>query len=166
MNTLTGHNKKGIPYFLKWIVLPLLIIALLMIWYLTSQNPVDTVDLSSKVQSVPFVGTFLNWMGAYVDWSIRQWAHVFEFFIVGLFTMCCCKLLMKKKYLAPILALVCCAIFSVADQTHRLFVPGRHFDGFDLVLDALGYGSGILLVLLFGWIGRKAGNRYRRETKK
>ena len=40
-----------------------------------------------------------------------------------------------------------CAGFSLFDQCHRLFVPGRHFDPFDLVMDALGYGVAVVVVM-------------------
>ena len=40
-----------------------------------------------------------------------------------------------------------CAGFSLFDQCHRLFVPGRHFDPFDLAMDALGYGVAVVVVM-------------------
>lgn len=51
-----------------------------------------------------------------------------------------------------------CLLCSLGDQTHKLFVPTRHFDVLDLPFDALGYLLGIALArLLARWlVGRLA----------
>lgn len=46
-----------------------------------------------------------------------------------------------------IAAVAFCALCSLADQTHKLFVPGRHFDLIDLGFDAAGYLVARALVL-------------------
>ena len=56
---------------------------------------------------------------------------------------------------AGVLALAICAACSLFDQCHKLFVPGRHFDGFDLVMDAVGYGIAVLTVLLIAMVASK-----------
>lgn len=60
------------------------LITLCILFYLTFQTPDDTVTLSERVGHLPVVDDFLNWVGAFVDWSVRQWAHVFEFLIIGI----------------------------------------------------------------------------------
>lgn len=40
-------------------------------------------------------------------------------------------------------------VCSLADQTHKLFIPGREFDGRDLVLDAVGYAAAGFLVFFY-----------------
>lgn len=60
------------------------LITLGILFYLTFQTPDDTVALSERVGHLPVVDDFLNWVGAFVDWSVRQWAHVFEFLIIGI----------------------------------------------------------------------------------
>ena len=51
------------------------LITLGILFYLTFQTPDDTVALSERVGHLPVVDDFLNWVGAFVDWSVRQWAH-------------------------------------------------------------------------------------------
>lgn len=92
------------------------------------------------------------WMGA----NIRRVAHTVEFFFVGLFASLVAVCLDKR---VPIIRLRCvpvlafCAVCSVGDQVHKIFVPGRHFDMIDLCFDAAGYVTAMLLVLLVSaWV--------------
>ncbi len=71
------------------------------------------------------------WMGA----NIRRVAHTVEFFFVGLFASLAAVCLDKRVSptrlrCVPLLAF--CAVCSVGDQVHKIFVPGRHFDMIDL----------------------------------
>lgn len=92
------------------------------------------------------------WMGA----NIRRVAHTVEFFFVGLFaslaTACLDKRVPPTRLrCVPLLAF--CAVCSVGDQVHKIFVPGRHFDMIDLGFDAAGYVVAMLLVLLVSaWV--------------
>lgn len=56
----------------------------------------------------------------------------------------------------PIKRIMC---ISLCDQSVRLFIAGRHFDSFDLVLDALGYVSAIMIVSICRGIYRLVVNR-------
>ena len=95
------------------------------------------------------------WMGT----NIRRVAHTVEFFFVGLFASSAVVCLDKRMSLTrlrcvPILAF--CAVCSVGDQVHKIFVPGRHFDVIDLGFDAAGYVIAMLLVLLAAALVRHA----------
>lgn len=92
------------------------------------------------------------WMGA----NIRRVAHTVEFFFVGLFasaTAACLGECLPCARFRYVLALLFCAVCSVGDQVHKIFVPGRHFDIIDLGFDAAGYVTAMLLVLLVSaWV--------------
>ena len=95
------------------------------------------------------------WMGT----NIRRVAHTVEFFFVGLFASLAAVCLDKRMSPArlrcvPVLAF--CAVCSVGDQVHKIFVPGRHFDVIDLGFDAAGYVVAMLLVLLAAALARRA----------
>lgn len=95
------------------------------------------------------------WMGA----NIRRVAHTVEFFFVGLFASLAAVCLDKRVSptrlrCVPLLAF--CAVCSVGDQVHKIFVPGRHFDVIDLGFDAAGYVTAMLLVLLAAVLVRHA----------
>lgn len=92
------------------------------------------------------------WMGA----NIRRVAHTVEFFFVGLFastTVACLGERLPCARFRYVLAALFCAVCSVGDQVHKIFVPGRHFDIIDLGFDAAGYVAAMLLVLLVSaWV--------------
>ena len=95
------------------------------------------------------------WMGA----NIRRVAHTVEFFFVGLFasaTVACLGECLPCARFRYVLALLFCAVCSVGDQVHKIFVPGRHFDIIDLGFDAAGYVTAMLLVLLAAALARCA----------
>lgn len=95
------------------------------------------------------------WMGA----NIRRVAHTVELFFVGLFasaTAACLGECLPCARFRYVLALLFCAVCSVGDQVHKIFVPGRHFDMIDLGFDAAGYIAAMLLVLLAAVLVQRA----------
>ena len=141
------------------ISLVFVLITLCILFYLTFQTPDDTVALSERVGHLPVVDDFLNWVGAFVDWSVRQWAHVFEFLIIGMCVSIFYACATTNIGTMMVLALLTCVCISLCDQTVRIFIVGRHFDSFDLVLDALGYVSAIGIVSICRVIYRLVVNR-------
>ena len=135
------------------------LITLCILFNLTFQTPDDTVALSEKVGHLPVVDDFLNWVGAFVTWSVRQWAHVFEFLIIGICVSIFYAFATKNIGTMMVMALLTCMCISLCDQSVRLFIAGRHFDSFDLVLDALGYVSAIVVVSMCRGIRRLVDNR-------
>lgn len=95
------------------------------------------------------------WLGIHV----RHWAHAVEFGALGLFVALAVLLARWRRPLVPTAAtsLAVCACCSLADQCHKLFVPGRHFDWFDLVMDALGYGVSVAVVVAVAAVVRARG---------
>lgn len=95
----------------------------------------------------------------WMDANIRRVAHTVEFFFVGLFasaTAACLSECLPCARFRYVLALLFCAVCSVGDQVHKIFVPGRHFDIIDLGFDAAGYVTAMLLVLLAAALARRA----------
>ena len=97
----------------------------------------------------------------------RNAAHVVEFGLVGLLASLSALCLVGPRCGRggkPLLVVTVafCAACSLVDQTHKLFVPGREFEWFDLFLDAFGYLGAIVLVffsfrIMFGGKGAACG---------
>lgn len=148
-----------------WISVALAIGVFSIIFVLTEQTPVQTSALSSAVNEA-VVAHHDNGMGdgaaassnaepaassgvisdlgtALLSYaSVRKWAHTVEFLALGIpislafiFWWGRPRGLLSRVPLAFLL----CVFASLFDQTHKLFVPGREFDGGDLLFDLLGY---------------------------
>ena len=100
--------------------------------------------------------------------SIRQQAHVVEFAIMGGVVALNAlawmsgwahrrspggRIRMWRTWFMYALTAVGCAAVSFTDQYHKLFVPGRHFDKLDLLLDASGYIPAITCVFIAWSVG-------------
>ena len=115
-------------------------------------DAVEGVDSTTAAVHPDPLAPVRLWMGA----NIRRVAHTVEFFFVGLFASLAAVCLDKRVpptrlRCVPLLAF--CAVCSVGDQVHKIFVPGRHFDMIDLGFDAVGYVTAMLLVLLVSaWV--------------
>ena len=132
------------------------------IFLLTAQGPDDTISASSIVNvwlakvfgRIP--GLYDPQTGLWLGIGVRHWAHTAEFWLLGLFVSLSAYFALRPRLLvAGGVSFAVCVAFSLFDQTHKLFVPGRHFDGFDLAMDALGYGLVIAIVFTIGWILKK-----------
>ena len=90
----------------------------------------------------------------------RNAAHVVEFGFVGLFASASAVLLLGRRAGERTLigsTAAFCAVSSLTDQVHKLFVPGREFELVDLLLDAIGYVGAITLVFAASRIARVLG---------
>lgn len=115
-------------------------------------DAVEGADSTTATVHPDLLAPVRLWMGA----NIRRVAHTVEFFFVGLFASLVAVCLDKRvspTRLWCVSVLAFCAVCSVGDQVHKIFVPGRHFDMIDLGFDAAGYVTAMLLVLLVSaWV--------------
>lgn len=118
-------------------------------------NAVEGADSTTAAVHPDSLAPVRLWMGA----NICRVAHTVEFFFLGLFAslvaVCLGECLPCARF-RYVLALLFCAVCSVGDQVHKIFVPGRHFDMIDLGFDAAGYVTAMLLVLLAAALARCA----------
>lgn len=118
-------------------------------------DAVEGADSTATVAHSDPLAPVRLWMGA----NIRRVAHTVEFFFVGLFASLAAVCLDKRvspTRLRCVSVLAFCAVCSVGDQVHKIFVPGRHFDVVDLGFDAAGYIAAMLLVLLAAVLVQRA----------
>lgn len=150
-----GRAGKG-PRVATGVMLCLTVGAAAAIFVLTSQD-VDTTSAESSWMNDLLIRLFGDIPGLYdpetglwLGLSVRQWAHTAEFLMLGTFVSLSVSLLRKGGPLGSSIGIAAavCAACSIADQMHKLFVPGRHFDGVDLGMDALGYGTAIAVVFI------------------
>lgn len=145
MEKLKKHRVKIIAAVAAFVVAAIVV---RVIFVLTFQTPEETTALSNKTAQYPAMAVFLEKAGQYVPWTIRQWAHVFEYLFVGLTVGIFYGCLIRKTWIVAPVSAATCAVISFVDQYVRIYIIGRHFDRFDMALDAMGYGAMILLVCI------------------
>lgn len=146
------------------------------IWCLTAQHAEGSAALSGSVArvlarwqaevsgaDVPGAGVVAQAL-AFAVAHTRKLAHTAEFFAVGLAvgaTLLAWSSPARRMWRLAVAGVVVCAAASVADQTHKIFVPVRHFDVTDFPYDVAGWGLGLLLTL--GVAAWRSGRRVRRR---
>ena len=80
--------------------------------------------------------------GVYHD--IRKYAHIFEYFCLGV-TSCLffCELILKSLVSASV-STVFCLLYACSDEWHQTFVPGRSGQISDVCVDFIGIAIGVL----------------------
>lgn len=71
---------------------------------------------------------------------VRKCAHFCVYLILGLLVMNCFKI--KKKYI--IYSVFICLLYSISDEIHQIFVPGRSGELLDVFIDTFGSFIGII----------------------
>jgi VanZ family protein len=130
-----------------------LLVVLGAIFVLTQQNTRQTGDVALRAERLLMrivtptgkgdIGE-PTWFGL----TIRKLAHIAEFGALGLATGVVSAHLLGTGPIPWATSSGLCFVASFADELHKHFVPGRHFDAQDMVLDAAGYLPATTLVAL------------------
>lgn len=79
------------------------------------------------------------------NYILRTCAHFSEYFVLAvLFTFQALFYVINRKKRCLFSALFC-LLYSISDEIHQIFVPGRSFQLFDIMIDFFGSVSGLLL---------------------
>lgn len=135
---------------LSLIPIALFVAALVAIFVLARQSVKGTGELAWRAERllmrlVPPTGTGDIGEPTWFGLTIRRIAHIVEYAVLGVVTLALACTLQPGTLGRMGLALAICVAASVADEAHKAFVPGRHFDATDLALDALGYVPIVLI---------------------
>ena len=112
------------------------------IFWLSSRDATDSQNMSDSFRGL-FEKLF-GWLPG--SFLIRKFAHFFEY--AGLGFLLNCALFLTRRRISPIISLICCVLYSVSDEVHQYFVPGRACRIFDVGVDTAGAAAGILAFLL------------------
>ena len=161
-------------YRFRLIVFGLLCLAVMVgIFFLSAQPAEDSAQQSRFfmetalgrwiLESIPklFSGT--------QEHQIRKLAHMFEYcclagtYLIFFDELLRCRPTRLKE--AAIVSLFCCALYAGMDEIHQIFIPGRAGRLSDVLIDCLGGGVGILLVLSSLSVGRVVLKLYYKNRK-
>jgi len=136
------YYKFGIVMF--WMIL---------IYYFSQQ----TVDESIKLSSVPTMVfsellelLFPNsaFEEEYIHHIVRKLAHFTIYFILGILVSYLLNVGKRKGKKIIFIAVICCLLFAISDETLQLFIYGRGAQVTDVLIDISGASLGILFVYL------------------
>lgn len=112
------------------------------IFWLSSKDGNQSQNMSDSVRGIlmKLLGPLLN------SFIVRKFAHFFEYAVLGF--LIGCALFLSRRRFSPITAVICSALYSVSDEIHQYFVPGRACRIFDVGVDTLGALTGTLILAL------------------
>ena len=103
--------------------------------------------------------------------DLREAAHFFEFFVLGMVAASLVVLLIrfdKKKWPFLLIGYAGCVAYALADEWHQNFIPGRAAEWKDVLIDSLGSLAGTLLAagILLTLVLRIISSRRKTEQRK
>ena len=112
------------------------------IFWLSSKDGNQSQNMSDSVRGIlmKLFGPLLN------SFIVRKFAHFFEYAVRGF--LIGCALFLSRRRFSPITAVICSALYSISDEIHQYFVPGRACRIFDVGVDTLGALTGTLILTL------------------
>lgn len=173
MKYADGPRIKSLPVIRC--VLLLLMFANMAFIFSNSAADASASSVTSGSAALKIVGLFMpgdagtddyNAAAEKLDGVLREWAHAAEFFPLG--ALCAVFLLnFKKSGYLKIFAVSAafCAFYGLSDEVHQLFVKGRSFQVFDIMMDTGGALLGAALALAIFALLKKRKERMKNEIR-
>lgn len=142
----------------KWLFLLLMTGVMAAIFSLSAQPGAQSYQLSAQfaqqIQQESLASAAPGWFSADFHANLRKWAHVCLYFLLGVtaaLTVCAFRLVRTHPdglafLQGGALALGTCLLYAISDELHQHFVPGRACLPTDILVDAIGFVPGVLLV--------------------
>lgn len=90
--------------------------------------------------------------GQGAEHDIRKYAHLFEYFMLGLSSALFIGKLIVDKQSRQLTTFLCawvfCALYACTDEVHQYFVPGRSAQLSDVMIDSCGAVFGVAIVCI------------------
>lgn len=131
-----------------------------VIFILSAQDSTESAELSTSV----FAG-ILNKLFVFLkldDDEIRTLAHWLEYCGLGLLT---CNAVIQTRKRNIILSWGIAVVYSITDEIHQIFVPGRTFQIIDIAVDAFGATVGTAVCLLIYLTVKKIVSKVKHEKE-
>lgn len=77
---------------------------------------------------------------------VRKTAHMSEYFVLAVLTFCLVSNYVSSNKKVFLITFICCVLFSIGDEIHQLFIPGRTGRIFDVGVDSCGILLGCILL--------------------
>ncbi|MGN0114016.1 MAG: VanZ family protein [Acutalibacteraceae bacterium] len=151
----------------------LFVVWLIIMLTLSSQNGTQTAQVSNSIALwltriiYRDAATYGNLFAVHA--FIRKAAHVFLFAVLSELLaeiVSCFK--NARLWFCPLFSICIVSLFALVDEWHKLFISGRHFDMFDVMLNITGAAIGAAAFLLIHYLlqRRKRSDKSKTEQNK
>ena len=145
---MTRYKNSKILLIVSWIAV---VLWMILIFYLSSQPAVDSNKLSKGVTEVVVEALEKIVPNADLNNSkfnnvLRKNAHFFNYLILGLLITNALGQSGIDRKRSIVIAFSICIIYSISDELHQIFVPGRGAQIRDVVIDTAGAVVGICII--------------------
>ena len=136
----------------------LVVLLQIVIFFFSAQTAVDSSRLSGgltqKILGFLFKSiskTRILELSEQLSFIVRKSAHFTIYFVLGIFM--CLAVSKSKKFIDKSLdikfkySFLFCFLYSVTDEIHQFFVPGRSLRLFDVFVDSIGSIFGIMIII-------------------
>lgn len=134
------------------------LIIMLVIFWLSNQDEHISKKLSDVVgqyvlnsdvvERAADSGKSISVMPLFAGLSIRKFAHIVLYAILGIFSTIAAEHLHRCKKIKISLPFFICFSYAAFDEMHQVFVPGRTAQTKDVFIDAIGFIPSILLTFM------------------
>ena len=137
----------------KHYLLVIVLFWMILIYYFSQQTVYESIRVSS-VPTMVLTGIldflFPNsiFEEKYIHHIVRKFAHFTIYFILGVLVSYLLNIGKRKGQKIIFIAVLCCLLFAISDETLQLFIYGRGAQASDVLIDILGASLGILYVYL------------------
>ena len=145
-------SKRNIPLFVLFLLMS--IFAMVMIFLFSYQGAEISAGVSSSVYDLFIRLTGFDFIS---HGAFRKIAHFSEFMFFG-FSVIGTLYFWLGKLKFPH-SFIFCVLYSVSDEIHQYFVPGRACRIFDVFVDSCGSLFGILIFILLIFVINKLKRR-------
>ncbi len=139
---------------------PILLVSLMTVIFLLSHQPANESSQTSSTVirffAEIFISDFENLSNAEqleiissLQFIVRKGAHFSAYFVLGIFSFFTFLTYRSPAFLwRSLISISVCFAFSVSDEIHQLFVPGRSGEIKDVLIDTGGSFLAILILFL------------------
>ncbi len=158
--------KKTLRFVLKPLSFAPAIVVMYMIFRLSAQDGITSSQLSYKI-STKIVTTAdklldrnlsqtqVKQYAEKIHYYVRKLGHVTEYFVLAVTVAFPLYVYGVRGFALVLIAGTFCVGFAAFDEYHQSFVSGRGPSPKDVGIDSIGIFTGIILVRIAGFIGRK-----------
>lgn len=142
--------------YLKIINIVLLVICMISIFLLSNEDrktsTIRSIDTTKKIVSVVSSDKVSDTTSTKIakDYfnEVRKSAHFIEYLCLGILVINVIKDYKKISYKWIIICILFCLLYSISDEVHQIYVPGRSCEVRDVLIDTSGSIIGIMIYCL------------------